>query len=42
MVMEYLPGGDLMGLLMKYDTFSEAATKQYIGASSSYLPYVLI
>lgn len=30
MVMEYLPGGDLMGLLMKYDTFSEAATKQYI------------
>jgi len=30
MVMEYLPGGDLMGLLMKYDTFNEAATKQYI------------
>lgn len=30
MVMEYLPGGDLMGLLMREDTFSEAATKQYI------------
>ena len=30
MVMEYLPGGDLMGLLMKQDTFSENATKFYI------------
>ncbi|CAE7499703.1 STK38L, partial [Symbiodinium microadriaticum] len=30
MVMEYLPGGDLMGLLMREDTFSEAATKFYI------------
>ena len=30
MVMEYLPGGDLMGLLMKEDTFSEAAAKFYI------------
>lgn len=30
MVMEYLPGGDLMGLLMKEDTFSEEATKFYI------------
>ena len=26
--MEFLPGGDLMSLLMKEDTFSEAATKQ--------------
>jgi hypothetical protein len=25
--MEYLPGGDLMGLLIKMDTFSEEATK---------------
>lgn len=30
MVMEYLPGGDLMGLLIKKDTFSEAETKIYI------------
>ena len=30
MVMEYLPGGDLMGLLMKEDTFSEAATRFYV------------
>jgi serine/threonine protein kinase len=30
MVMEYLPGGDLMGLLMKEDTFTEEATKQYM------------
>jgi serine/threonine protein kinase len=28
LVMEYLPGGDLMGLLMKRDTFTEKATKQ--------------
>ncbi len=30
MVMEYLPGGDLMGLLMKEDTFPERATRQYM------------
>lgn len=30
MVMEYLPGGDLMALLIKEDTFSEAATRQYM------------
>lgn len=30
MVMEYLPGGDLMGLLMKEDVFPEMATKFYI------------
>lgn len=29
MVMEYLPGGDLMGLLMKEDTLNEATTKFY-------------
>ena len=27
--MEFLPGGDLMGLLMKIDIFPEAATKFY-------------
>jgi serine/threonine protein kinase len=30
MVMEYLPGGDLMGLLMKKDTFSETETIFYV------------
>ena len=30
MVMEYLPGGDLMGLLIKKDTFSEPETMQYM------------
>jgi serine/threonine protein kinase len=30
MVMEFLPGGDLMTLLMKEDTFDENATKFYI------------
>lgn len=30
MVMEYLPGGDLMGLLMKKDTFSERETMMYV------------
>lgn len=30
MVMEYLPGGDLMGLLIKKDTFSESETMQYM------------
>jgi hypothetical protein len=30
MVMEFLPGGDLMGLLMKYDVFPEEATKFFI------------
>jgi serine/threonine kinase 38 len=29
MVMEYLPGGDLMGLLMKEDTLSEETTRLY-------------
>ncbi len=30
MVMEYLPGGDLMGLLIKKDTFSELDPRQYV------------
>ena len=30
MVMEFLPGGDLMGLLIRKDTFSEDATRQYV------------
>ncbi|CAI5738212.1 unnamed protein product [Peronospora destructor] len=29
MIMEYLPGGDLMGLLMKEDTLNEATTRFY-------------
>jgi len=28
--MEFLPGGDLMTMLMKYDTFSEDVTKFYM------------
>eukprot|EP01036_Dinobryon_divergens_P024063 gene24063-32478_t len=34
MVMEYLPGGDLMGLLMKKDTFTELETMQYVAEIS--------
>lgn len=30
MVMEFLPGGDLMGLLIKKDTFSELDTRLYV------------
>lgn len=30
MIMEYLPGGDLMGLLIKKDTFTEEETKFYV------------
>jgi serine/threonine protein kinase len=30
MVMEFLPGGDLMGLLMKENVFSESATRHYV------------
>ncbi|CAO3633284.1 unnamed protein product [Mucor fragilis] len=29
--MEFLPGGDLMTMLIKYDTFSEPVTRFYIG-----------
>ena len=29
MVLDFLPGGDLMGLLIEKDLFSEAATRQY-------------
>ncbi|KAL1747240.1 kinase-like domain-containing protein [Schizophyllum fasciatum] len=31
LVMEFLPGGDLMTMLIKYDTFSEDVTRFYIG-----------
>jgi serine/threonine kinase 38 len=34
MVMEYLPGGDLMGLLIKKDTFTEQETMQYMAEIS--------
>lgn len=30
MVMEFLPGGDLMGMLQKKEIFPEEKTKQYI------------
>ncbi|EJU06243.1 kinase-like protein [Dacryopinax primogenitus] len=30
LIMEYLPGGDLMSMLIKYDTFSEDVTRFYI------------
>lgn len=30
LVMEFLPGGDLMTMLIKYDTFSEDVTRFYI------------
>jgi hypothetical protein len=33
LVMEFLPGGDLMTMLMKYDTFSEDVTRFYIAES---------
>ena len=35
MVLEYLPGGDLMGLLMKENTFPEMATRQYVAEIAS-------
>lgn len=34
MVMEYLPGGDLMSLLMREDTFSEEATKFFMAEAA--------
>lgn len=40
MVMEYLPGGDLMGLLMKYDTFNESATMMYMAETSLAIAHV--
>jgi len=34
MVMEFMPGGDLMSLLMKEDTFSEEATKFFMAEAA--------
>lgn len=34
MVMEYMPGGDLMSLLMKEDTFSEEVTKFFMAEAA--------
>ncbi|KIY49223.1 kinase-like protein [Fistulina hepatica ATCC 64428] len=31
LIMEFLPGGDLMSMLIKYETFSEDVTRFYIG-----------
>src|SRR6266436_677544 len=33
LVMEFLPGGDLMTMLMKYDVFSEDVTRFYMAES---------
>jgi protein-serine/threonine kinase len=30
LIMEFLPGGDLMTMLIKYDTFSEDVTRFYL------------
>ena len=35
MVMEFLPGGDLMSLLMKEDTFSEDVTKFFMAEAAN-------
>ena len=35
MVLEYLPGGDLMGLLMRENTFPELAARQYVAEIAS-------
>lgn len=35
MVMEYMPGGDLMSLLIKEDTFSEKTTRFYMAEAAS-------
>lgn len=42
MVMEFLPGGDLMGLLMKYDTFGEDATRVYMAETAMAIARVRI
>jgi serine/threonine protein kinase len=34
LVMEYLPGGDLMTILMKYDILSEEQTRFYIAETA--------
>ena len=34
LVMDFMPGGDLMGILMKYDILTEEATKQYAAESA--------
>ena len=38
--MEYLQGGDLMGLLMKHDTFTEAATRLYMAETAMAIAHV--
>jgi serine/threonine protein kinase len=40
MVMDYLPGGDLMGLLIKKDTFTEQDTLQYMAEVAMAISYV--
>jgi serine/threonine protein kinase len=40
MVMEFLPGGDLMSLLIKKDTFTEQETRQYVAEIATALASV--
>lgn len=39
MVMEFLPGGDLMSLLIKEDTFSESVTKFFMAEAAQAISY---
>ncbi len=40
LVMEFLPGGDMMTLLIKKDTFSEEMTQFYVGETASAIDYI--
>ena len=38
--MEFLPGGDMMTLLIKKDTFSEEMTQFYVAETASAIDYI--
>ena len=40
LVMEFLPGGDMMTLLIKKDTFSEEMTQFYVAETASAIDYI--
>lgn len=40
LVMEFLPGGDMMTLLIKKDTFSEEMTQFYVAETASAIAYI--
>jgi len=40
LIMEFLPGGDLMTLLMKKDTLPEDATQFYVAETALALEYI--